>query len=356
MSDAAAEADQGSLSLFPWADMCCANCGAAEVDDVKLEERNDCDLVKYCNNKCREKHRELQLHLILVSLCVLLRDRRLFTQPDETHIGECPICFLPMLLGNKSMLSSCCSKIICKGCVYANRKSGGGSSCPFCREPQPKKGENHKRMKKRVKANDPAALRQMGGERYYEGDYYNAFKYLTKAAELGDSGAHYLLGMMYWKGQFVEKNEDKAAYHWEKAAIGGHPQARHELAVIEEESNMGSAVNAIIGERNGNIERAVKHYIIAANLGYEKSMKALRKHYSLGNITKEDLDATLLSHQAALDAAKSEQREEAEIAWQLLQRLEDELAKSEQREEAEEVSRLREDMGLGVGLMAHIYG
>jgi hypothetical protein len=57
------------------------------------------------------------------------------------------------------------------------------------------------------------------------------------------------------------------------------------------------------------MERAVKHYIIAANLGYDKSMKALWKHYSEGNITKEDLDATLRTHQAAIDPRKSEQRE-----------------------------------------------
>jgi len=121
---------------------------------------------------------------------------------------------------------------------------------------------------------------------------------------------------MYWMGQFVEKDEDKAAYHWEKAAIGGHPQARHELAVMEARNgNMDVGVNAIIKERNGNIERAVKHYIIAANLGHEKSMEALRKHYSLGNVTKEEFDTTLLSHQAAIDAMKSEQRDAADVVF-----------------------------------------
>ena len=42
-------------------------------------------------------------------------------------------------------------------------------------------------------------------------------------------------------------------------------------------------------------------------------MKALWKHYSLGNITKEDLDTTLRTHQAALVAMKSEQRDSAEV-------------------------------------------
>ena len=100
---------------------------------------------------------------------------------------------------------------------------------------------------------------------------------------------------MYWKGNGVGMDEEKAAYHFEKAAIGGDPGARHLIAFTEEE--------------NGNIERAVKHLIIAANLGYDSSMKALWKHYSRGNITKEDLDATLRAHQAAVNATKSEQRE-----------------------------------------------
>jgi hypothetical protein len=58
----------------------------------------------------------------------------------------------------------------------------------------------------------------------------------------------------------------------------------------------------------------VKHFTIAANLGYEKSMKVLWKHYSHGNITKEDLEATLRTHQAAIDEMKSPEREAAE-AW-----------------------------------------
>ena len=36
----------------------CANCGVAEIDDIKLEECDGCDLVKYCSNKCKEEHQE----------------------------------------------------------------------------------------------------------------------------------------------------------------------------------------------------------------------------------------------------------------------------------------------------------
>jgi hypothetical protein len=38
----------------------CANCGIAEVDNIKLKIlcEGGCDLVKYCGDKCREEHRE----------------------------------------------------------------------------------------------------------------------------------------------------------------------------------------------------------------------------------------------------------------------------------------------------------
>jgi hypothetical protein len=39
-------------------DNVCANCGIVEIDDIKLEKCTDCDLVRYCSDKCRKEHRE----------------------------------------------------------------------------------------------------------------------------------------------------------------------------------------------------------------------------------------------------------------------------------------------------------
>jgi len=115
---------------------------------------------------------------------------------------------------------------------------------------------------KRIEKNDPVALCQVGGERYKEGDYGTAIEYLTKAAELGNVKAHYYLGVMYREGNGVEKDEKKEIYHLEEAAIGGHPDARCNLACYEG-----------INER---YERAVKHWIIAANHGHDDSIQALK--------------------------------------------------------------------------------
>ena len=253
-----------------------------------------CQSVRYYIDKCCEEYRKKRK--------AELHDKKLFSQPDSTHHGECPICFLPMPLDtSKSTFWPCCSKIICEGCDYESYKSNihdRAFSCPFCREPVASKKENRIRMMKRVKANDPAAMKEMGLKCYGEGDYKGAFIYWTEAAKLGDFDSHHHLGVMYREGQFVEKDMEKAIYHWEKAAIGGHPDARYSLSYFE--------------QKNGNTERAVKHAIIAANLGKEDSMKELWGHYAKGNMTKEELEATLRSHKAAIDEMRSSQREEAE--------------------------------------------
>ena len=243
------------------ADVCydCANCGVAEVDAIQLEECDGCDLVKYCSDKCRGEHRE-QHEEECKKRAKELHDKKLFRQPDISHRGECPICFLPMPLG-KAAFYPCCCKVICDGCVYVHHVQNGSETCAFCREPMVVKEENEKQMMNRIKANDPAATCKMGRMRYHEGDHDKAFDYYTKAAELGDVVAHYWLGCLYMEGEGVEKDEEKEVYHWEKAAIGGHPKARHNLACVE--------------AANGNMERAVKHSIIAANLGHEGSMKSL---------------------------------------------------------------------------------
>jgi tetratricopeptide (TPR) repeat protein len=291
MSSSGAEADV----------VCCANCGVAEVDDIQLEDCDGCDLVKYCGDKCREENRE-QHDEDCKKRATKLHDKKLFNQPDGSCFGECPLCFLPMPLDpEKTTFYSCCSKIICDGFVYAHHvKSNGGYSCPFCREPDPGDEEFDKRMMKRVKANDPAVMREVGTRRHEEGDWDIALEYWTKAAELGDVDAHYQLADSYSKGEGVERDDEKGVYHYEKAAMDGHPHARYNLGEYEEEK--------------GNMERAVKHFIIAANLGYEDSMKELWEYYKDGYITKENLEATLRTHQAALDEMKSPEREVA-AAW-----------------------------------------
>ena len=281
----------------------CANCGIAEIDEIKLEDCDGCDLVKYCSDKCREEHREQHTE-DCKKRADELHVKRLFTQPEGSHRGECPICFLPMPLdARKTLFMECCGQWICTGCGTAHMMTNvhdrvESATCALCRTLTSDEEEYRKRTKERIEANYPPSLFYKGSTHYNEGDYDGAFEYYTKAAELGDAEAHYRLGRMYWEGEGVVEDNEKAVYHYEKAAIGGHPTARYMLGLHE--------------GANGEVDRTVMHWTIAANLGCEYSMKQLLPMYKDGFITKEEYGATLRTHQATIDATKSAQRDEAE--------------------------------------------
>ena len=282
---------------------CCASCGV-EIDDVKLVPCDGCDLAKYCSDACQELHRPEHAGKCR-KRAAELRDDVLFKQLESSCFGECPICSLPLSLDKeKSVMHRCCSKLICNGCVVANMKRLAERrlqySCPFCREPLPKTdAERDKRMKKRIEANDPIAMVQVGLGQYKNEDYQSAFEYWTKAAESDDAEAHYHLARLYHHGLGVEKDEGKMMHHWEEATIGGHPEARYELG--RHEGN------------NGKIERAVKHWIIAATQGEDKAIKELLEAFKAGFVEKDVLAATLRAQKAAVDATKSPQRKAAEF-------------------------------------------
>ena len=292
----------------------CASCGRAEIDDAKLTECNSCDLVRYCSDECQADHKS-QHEEECKKRAAELRDELLFNQPESTHLRDCPICMIPLPLDDsKFMMRACCCNYVCYGCNHQSAKLAMEKrlpypECPYCREPMPPTmngrdayvDECEKLTLKRVKAEDPEAMCLMGGDQYSKGNYVGAFKWFKKAAALGHLDAHYKLAVMYFDGNGGEKDSRKEIHHLEQAAIGGHPTARHELANYEFEY--------------GNVERAVKHWIIAADQGYKESMKCLVRLLKFeggrGFFSKEDLAAALRRHQAAIEATNSPQRKEA---------------------------------------------
>ena len=291
------------------ADTSCASCGIAECNIIKLKECDGCDLVRYCSDDCQQIHKS-EHEEACKKRAAELRDELLFKQPESTHKGDCPICCLPLPLDkNMSLMMTCCSKVICRGCDYTHQKRQFEQrlqhKCPFCREPVPNTNEeNDKRRMKRVEMNDPVAMRNLGNKNSVDGDYSAAFEYFTKAAVQGDAEAHYRLSDMYRRGEGVEKDEGKEIYHAEEAAIGAHPEARCNLGWHE--------------FNNGNIERAVKHLIIGATQGHDTSIKSLMNAFKDGLVEKDDLTAALRAHKAAVDATKSPQRDESEQFFRAL--------------------------------------
>ncbi len=282
---------------------CCASCGIAENDSVDLKKCTACYLVRYCGTKCQRQ--DWPKHKRACKKRAAELDEILFQQPESRHLGDCPICLIPIPFDYYEYgVWGCCFKYVCDGCTYANQmrelEAKQENSCPFCRLPIKLREGNEKLMMKRVEANDPVALKEAGTKYCEKGDYKRAFEYLTRAVELGNVRAHYDLSIMYLKGNGVEKDEKKKVYHLGQAAIGGHLEARFQLGVYE-----GS---------KGNYERAAKHFIIGAKLGDDNSLENVKKLYEYEMVSKEDFAAALRAHQAAVNETKSPHREAAKRA------------------------------------------
>ena len=130
-------------------------------------------------------------------------------------------------------------------------------------------------------------------------DYAKALKLWHRAGELGCAVSYSCIGNAYTYGRGVERNEKKAVHYWELAAMKGHASARNNLGCKEAQA--------------GNMERALKHWVIAAENGNIDSLKNIKQCYIDEHIGKEEYAKALRSYQAYLDEIKSKQRDEAAL-------------------------------------------
>jgi TPR repeat protein len=156
--------------------------------------------------------------------------------------------------------------------------------------------EGVKAMLKRVDANDAGAIFMLA-HHYHHGigslqqDHAKATELYSRSANLGYSVAHHNLAGVYDEvGVFKKKK-----FHLEAAAMLGHELARFNLGLMESES--------------GNMERAIKHWVIAAASGCSDSMHELITNFGLGHISRELIDSTLTAYNTSCAEMRSEARD-----------------------------------------------
>jgi len=302
----------------------CANCGK-KGDDVN-NTCNKCKQVKYCNAACKKKHRHkhkkdceehqrcaAEKHNEERRIAAERHDEELFKQPPP-QLGDCPICFLRLpSLDTGRRYYACCGKEICSGCAYSPVYDNQGNAvdidkqntCPFCRILAPKSiKEIVERLKKRVEVDDPIAIHNLGihyrdGEHGFPQDMDKALELWHRAGELGYAGAYCAIGYVYDITGFEIDNK-KALHYYELGAIGGCEQARHNLGCSE--------------GMEGNMERALKHYMIAVMNGRSDSLNRIQNMYLAGLATKNDYLKALQSYQKYLGEIRSPQRDTAAAA------------------------------------------
>ena len=98
-------------------------------------------------------------------------------------------------------------------------------------------------------------------------------------------------------GRGVEVDKKKALYYYELSSMRGNVIARYNLGLNE--------------ARAGNMDRALKHHMIAVRDGYADSLDYIKKMYKHGDATKEDYTTALISYQEYLSEIKSRQRDKA---------------------------------------------
>ena len=289
----------------------CANCGKEGANNIC----NKCKMVKYCNAACKKKHRHKhkkdceEYVRLAAERATELHDEKLFKQPPPAE--DCPICFLLLpAVESGSRYYSCCGKVICSGCSYAPVYDEQGNEvdnekCPFCRTPNCTSDEEAiERYERRMQANDAEAIHNLG-DHYARGmigypDYAKALEFWHRAAELGYAKAYCKIGCAYYRGEGVKIDEKKAVYYCELAAISGCNIARYNLGIEEENA--------------GNMERALKHHMIAViggDSGDKDSLKEIKQMYTNGYAHKDDYTKALQSYQAYLGDIKSSQRDKA---------------------------------------------
>jgi len=229
-------------------------------------------------------------------------DKALFKQPPPNY-EDCPICFLrlPTYHGGWQY-RTCCGKVVCSGCIHACDKNDH-LKCPFCRTLAPKSDEETiKIMTKRMEVGDALAIYSHGCD-YYAGtcgvaqDYAKAFELHLSASDLGYAAAHHSVGFSYHTGRGVEVDKKKAMYYWNLAAREGDTSSRHNLGNTEVQA--------------GNVNRALKHFMIAVRDGNAKSLEETKRLYTNGYATKDKYTKALRLYQSYLSEIKSIQRDEA---------------------------------------------
>ena len=302
---------------------CCAECG--EEGGVSLKVCKACMHIRYCNAICQRNHWSNHKK-DCKRRAAELRDEALFKAPPAKE--DCPICFLPMpliafscaSLPDATILSvpifdfamahddlddktmeqyyTCCGKSICKGCVYSFIESGNIAKCPFCNSERGglTEEERFEEVMKRVAVNDAGAIYLLGNK-YYHGagglrqDHAKAIDLFNRSANLGFSKAHSRLGYLYHDAGDLKR----AKSHYEAAAMDGHERARCIIGTNEAKSE--------------NVERAIKHWAIAASAGCFRAMQKLRIFFERGHVSRESIDSILAAYNKSCAEMRSKARD-----------------------------------------------
>ena len=320
----------------------CASCGKSEDDNggSKLKTCTACKSVKYCSVDCQRDHRKAhkkeckriendlkEASAAAADLAALNMngkknmfdedaDADLFKPPPPKE--ECALCFLPLPvnLSQKSRLT-CCGQVICAGCrlkhdsilCWSNCKRlfkqepEVDKTCPFCREPMDISDEElMRRHQERMALGDAQAccaiaISYAHGSHGLSKDNAKAAELYLRAVELGSAVACLMIAAYYSDEGYLGCDIAKETYFLKLAAKRGHIKARHNLGLLE--------------YGDGNFELAVKHWMISAKAGDNKSLNDIGVSYRNKHAIKDQFEEAIRACQKAKEDMSSKERDMA---------------------------------------------
>ena len=118
----------------------------------------------------------------------------------------------------------------------------------------------------------------------------------TEAAELGSIQAAFNLGVVYCSGDGVKQDMVKGIQFYEKAAMQGCVESRHNLGRCE--------------MNKGDFDRALKHLLISAKMGHIESLEVIKRMFMKSIATKEQYTHALKGYQDSVEEMNSHDRDE----------------------------------------------
>jgi TPR repeat protein len=146
-----------------------------------------------------------------------------------------------------------------------------------------------------------------GSGRGVAADPAAAWQWRLRAAQLGDAGAQFVVGMRYLNGPGVVRDPNEAAFWLEQAARQNHPHAAFELGLL---LLAGDGVTP-------NPERGLDWLRAAADLGLLDAQEALAEIYGQGRAgVRKDAAASARWEAAARQNAQAGQQMNESIMQQ----------------------------------------
>ena len=250
----------------------------------------------------------------LMKTCARLDDLLTRAQADSSDVDlfahlamkeECPICHLPIPHRiNEVFHLSCCGKEMCGGCRFEieSEITMGKleDECALCR--QPHSGHSIHGIQQRMQKRTPYAYEYLVlGDAYKRGcgvpqSDKEALQMFIRSAELGNATAFAVISTYYSEGLLVKKNLSRSIEFLGISVKLGSVEAREVLALIE--------------AGNGNSNKAVRHWTVAAGAGSQESLDHLKEKFKDALVSKDHLTQALYAFHAYNQEKKSESRNE----------------------------------------------